>query len=450
MTMAGLAPAILVAAPRSGAGKTTVTMGLIAALRCMGYKVQALKCGPDYIDAAFLAAAAGAPCANVDTWAMAQDQVTAILHRAASACDLLIIEAAMGLFDGAAGQDGRSGAASEVAARFGIPVLLVVDVAGQAQSVGAVARGFADFDPAVHVAGVILNDVAGNRHRRMATEGLAATEIPLLGWVPRRTDFVLQRRHLGLVQAREVATLDAARTALARQLEETVNLDQIVGIARPPREDGRSVSAATTESEGRIDPPGQRIALASDDAFAFTYEHLATSWRERGAEIIPFSPLDDAPPPDSCDICWLPGGYPELHAGQLAAAGQFMSGIRRFAETRPVHGECGGYMALGETLETADGRRHRMAGLLGHGTSFATRKLHLGYRRAVLLADCPLGYRGAVVRGHEFHHSTLSDPAGDEELLCLEDPDGNALPRGGYRRGHVSGTYFHVLAREWR
>ena len=448
MTMAGLAPALLVAAPRSGAGKTTVAMGLIAALRRVGYKVQVLKCGPDYIDAAFLAAAAGAPCANVDTWAMAPDQVAAILRRAASACDLLIVEAAMGLFDGAAGQDGRSGAAAEIAARFGIPVLLVVDVAGQAQSVGAVARGFADFDPDVDVAGIILNDVASNRHRRMAAEGLAATDVPLLGWVPRRTEFVLQSRHLGLVQAREVAALEATRTALARQLEETINLDHIVETARPPREDGGSVPAATTRSEGQIDPPGQRIALARDDAFAFTYEHLATSWREKGAEIIPFSPLDNAPPPDRCDICWLPGGYPELHAGQLAAAGQFMRGIRRFAETRRVHGECGGYMVLGETLEATDGQRHRMAGLLGHSTSFATRKLHMGYRRAVLLADCSLGRCGTVVRGHEFHYSTLSDPAGDEELLRLEDPDGNPLPGGGYRRGHVSGTYFHVLARE--
>jgi len=420
-------------------------MGLIAALRRMGYKVKALKCGPDYIDAAFLAEAAGAPCANVDTWAMVPDQVAAILRCAASACDLLIVEAAMGLFDGAASQDDRSGAASEIAARFGIPVLLVVDVAGQAQSVGAVARGFADFGPNVDVAGVILNNVASDRHRRMAADGLAATDVPLLGWVPRRTDFVLQSRHLGLVQAREVVVLQAARAALARQLEETVSLDQIVGIARTPREDGL---AAITRSEGRIDPPGQRIALASDNAFAFTYEHLVTNWREKGAEIIPFSPLDDAPPPDTCDICWLPGGYPELHAGQLAAAGQFMRGIRRFAETRPVHGECGGYMVLGETLEAADGQMYRMSGLLGHSTSFATRNLHLGYRRAVLLADCSLGHRGAVVRGHEFHYSTLSDPAGDEEFLRLEDPDGNPLPRGGYRRGHVSGTYFHVLAQE--
>jgi len=446
VTVAGLAPAVLVAAPRSGAGKTTVTMGLLAALRQQGREVHALKCGPDYIDAAFHTAASGTPCTNIDTWAMAPDKVAAILHRAALDCDLLVIEAAMGLFDGAAGQDDRAGAAAEVAARFSIPVLLIADIAGQAQSVGALAKGFATFDPAVDVAGVVLNNVASDRHLRMAAEGLRSAGVALLGWVPRRRDLTLQSRHLGLVQAREIASLEAARAALAGQLAETVDLNQIVSLARPPK--GDASAAPPTGAAGIIDPPGQRVALASDDAFAFTYAHVVADWRARGAEITPFSPVADAPPPATCDSCWLPGGYPELHAGRLAEATQFMDGLRRFAETRPVHGECGGYMVLGQTLEDADGQTHPMAGLLGHSTSFAAPKLHLGYRRAMLLADSALGPRDTVIRGHEFHYSTLSAPAGDEELLQLQDAEGTELSGGGYRRGRVSGTYFHAIARE--
>src|SRR5262249_35030565 len=204
-------------------------------------------------------------------------------------------------------------------------------------------------------------------------------------------------------------------------------------------------SANMTEA---IAPPGQRIALASDKAFSFIYPHILDSWRKAGAEIVTFSPLADEPPPEDCDMCWLPGGYPELHAGKLAAAQRFRDGISVFARTRPVHGECGGYMVLGRAIEDAQGMRHAMTGLLGHSTSFAKRKLHLGYRQARLRAASPIGPKGAFVRGHEFHYATLLAAGTDEPLAELTDAQGRAVGTDGGRRGRVTGTFFHAIARK--
>ena len=194
-------------------------------------------------------------------------------------------------------------------------------------------------------------------------------------------------------------------------------------------------------------PPGQRVALAHDAAFSFIYPHLLRGWREAGAEIVPFSPLADQPPPAGCDVCWLPGGYPELHAEALAAAGRFRSGLAGFAATRPVHGECGGYMVLGAQLEDAAGVSHAMTGLLSHATSFAKRRMNLGYREATLLTDSAIGPAGAVVRGHEFHYARVTDPGSDLPLATLRDGLGQDLGPGGGRRGAVTGSFFHAIAR---
>jgi cobyrinic acid a,c-diamide synthase len=195
-----------------------------------------------------------------------------------------------------------------------------------------------------------------------------------------------------------------------------------------------------------LPPPGQRIALACDRAFTFVYPHLLDGWRRAGAEIVTFSPLADEPPPERCDAGWLPGGYPELQAGALAAASRFRAGLARFAQSRPVHGECGGYMVLGQGLIDQDGTRHAMAGLLGHATSFAQRKLHLGYRQARLLVEGPLGSAGSVVRGHEFHYATLTSPGNDAPLADLTDAQGQALGPCGGCRDRVTGSFFHVIA----
>ncbi len=296
-------------------------------------------------------------------------------------------------------------------------MLLVIDVAGQSQSAAALLRGFASHDPEVRIGGVVLNRVGSERHVRLVADAIAALDIPVLGAIPRDASLALPERHLGLVQAAEHDDLALRLEQLADLAERHLDLDAIQKMGVPPR-----LSAAQLQPP--VPPPGMRVALAQDAAFSFVYPHVLDGWKRAGAEIVPFSPLGDETPREDCDSCWLPGGYPELHAGRLAAAEGFRSGLAQFAATRPVHGECGGYMVLGETLEDANGVRHRMAGLLGHSTSFAKRKLHLGYRQARLLADSPLGKAGALLRGHEFHYAALIASGSDAPLAELADSQG--------------------------
>jgi len=432
---------LIVAATRSGAGKTVITLALLAALKRRGVAVRAAKTGPDYIDPGFHAAATGTASPNLDSWAMPPALLDALVG-ASSDAEILVIEGVMGLFDGVAGTVGRRGSTADLAARFGFPVVLVLDVAGQSQSAAAVLRGFAAHDPAVRIAGVVLNRVGSERHRVLVSDAIAALDppMPVLGAIPRADALGLPERHLGLVQAGEHHDLALWLDRLAELAERHLDLDAVTALATPLR----PVAAPAMTA---LPPPGQRIALACDQAFSFIYPHILDGWRRAGAEIVTFSPLADAPPSDDCDTCWLPGGYPELHAGTLAAASRFRAGLAHFAQRRPVHGECGGYMVLGQGLEDGDGVRHAMTGLLGHATSFARRKLQLGYREARLVVDSPIGPAGARVRGHEFHYATLISPGDDAPLADLMDGQGRPLGLSGGRRDRVTGAFFHAIAR---
>ena len=431
---------LIVGAARSGAGKTTVSVGLMRAFARRGLTVRGAKSGPDYIDPGFHAAATGAPGINLDSWAMPGDLLDRLASGQADGADLVVVESAMGLFDGVVAPEGRSGAAADLARRWGTPVLLILDVSGQSQTAAAIARGFAAHDPAVRIAGVILNRVASPRHEKMVRDALAPLGLPVVGALARDAGMALPERHLGLVQAGEHAALEAWIDDVADRMERALDLDAILGLAGP-------FAGAAGVGGAALPPPGQRIAIAEDAAFSFVYPHVVRAWRAAGAELVGFSPLADEAPDAGCDACWLPGGYPELHAGRLAAAGGFRAGLRRFAETRPVHGECGGFMALGAALEDAEGVTHPMAGLLGHVTSFARRRMNLGYREARLLADAPIGRAGDVVRGHEFHYSRVIEAGDDEALIDLVDGQGQALGPSGARRGRVTGTFFHAIAR---
>ena len=432
-----LPPGLLISAPASGTGKTTLMLGLLRALSARGMAVQPFKSGPDYIDPGFHHAASGRASVNLDSWAMAPGLIGGLLGYAADA-DLVLAEGSMGLFDGVAtpGATG-TGASADIAALTGWPVVLVLDVSGQAQSAAAVARGFATMRPDVTLAGVVLNRVASPRHEALLRAGIANAGIEVLGALPRLKSIEMPERHLGLVQAEEHGALDSILAAAGDFVAENLDLDRIITVARPTQ---------TPQADShRPPPPGQRIALARDAAFSFVYPHLMDGWCAQGAEVLPFSPLADQAPDDSADICWLPGGYPELHAGQLAAAETFRTGLQRFAETRPVHGECGGYMAMGAGLVAKDGTRHRMAGLLGLETSYAKRKMHLGYRQAALDFPLPGFANGAMLNGHEFHYSTiLSQP--DTPLALVTDANGAAVPETGSRRGNATGTFFHLIA----
>lgn len=439
---AGAAPAraIIVGAPRSGSGKTSVTIGLLRALQRRGVKVRGAKSGPDYIDPGFHAAATGEDGVNLDSWAMPPELLAALAAEQADGADAVVMESAMGLFDGIPAAPGRSGAAADMARLFGVPVLLVLDVSGQSQTAAAIAKGFASYDAGVKIAGVVLNRLGSERHRRLAGDAIQALGLPVVGAVMRDPTLTLPERHLGLVQAGEHADIDAHIERLADVMERSLDIGRVLELMTPLAASGGDMSAA-------LPPPGQRIALARDAAFSFVYPHVIRHWRRAGAEIAPFSPLADEAPDESCDVCWLPGGYPELHAGRLAAAENFRAGMARFAAKKPVHGECGGFMALGEGLVDAQGGRHRMLGLLSHATSFAKRKMNLGYRQARLKAASPLGPADATVRGHEFHYAQVIEPGADEALAEIADGQGNALGPAGGRRGAVSGTFFHAIAR---
>lgn len=431
------APGLLIGAARSGSGKTTLALGLMRALTRRGFRVSAVKCGPDYIDPAFHAAATGRDSLNLDSWAMDPATIAALARQAGEDADLIVAEGAMGLFDGAPGGAAGIGASADVARLLGWPVLLAHDVSGQAQTAAAVIRGLAGHDPSLKIAGVVANRTGSDRHRRLVSDGVTQLGLTLFGALPRDDAVKLPERHLGLVQAGETQGLDARIDSLADFVETHVDVSAVAKAAgAAPVEPGKAVA---------LPPPAQRIAVARDDAFSFFYPHLARSWRAAGADLVFFSPLADEPPPADCDLCWLPGGYPELHSGRLAQARGFLGGLRKFAETRPVHGECGGYMTLGCVLVDAGGVAHEMAGLLELETSFAARKLHLGYRVARLAQDHCLSPAGKSLRGHEFHYATVSRESGDPFVLARDAYSERETP-AGLRKGLVSGSFFHVIA----
>ncbi|MBR1202542.1 MULTISPECIES: cobyrinate a,c-diamide synthase [unclassified Bradyrhizobium] len=431
---------LVISAPASGVGKTTLTLALARAYRNRGLTVQCLKSGPDYIDPAFHAVATGRASVNIDSWAMASDAIAHLAGRGADA-DLVLAEGSMGLFDGVAtrGVSG-TGATADIAEMMGWPVLLVIDPSGQAQTAAAVAAGLRDFRAGVRLAGVVLNRVASARHEALVRSAMAGAGIPVLGALPRHAEIALPKRHLGLVQAEEQVQIDGLIDEAARFVVEHVDLDAVLQSARPwsPQSAARRLD---------ITPPGQRIALARDAAFSFVYPHTLEAWRAAGAEIVSFSPLADEGPDVDADVCWLPGGYPELHAARLASNTRFLGQLRAFAEAKPVHGECGGYMVLGTALTDAEGVHHEMAGLLGLETSYAKRRMHLGYRLAELAAAMPGHGPGARLRGHEFHYSTIiAQP--DAPLAVVRDATGAIVAETGSRRDNATGTFFHLIAED--
>lgn len=432
------APGLLIGAARSSSGKTTLALGLMRALTRRGLRVGAAKSGPDYIDPAFHRAATGRESFNLNSWAMDAGLISQLAARVGEDADIVFAEGAMGLFDGAAKGAFGVGASADIAAATGWPVLLVHDVSGQGQTAGALVRGLATHDPRVSIAGVVLNRVGSERHRRLAGDAIEAVGVPILGALPRDQTIALPERHLGLVQAGETPRLIELLDALADRIEAHVDVDAVIASAR-------ARDFAATAPLGDLPPPGQRIAIARDDAFSFFYPHLSSRWRAAGAELVFFSPLADEPPPMDCDVCWLPGGYPELHAPRLAAARGFLDGLRRFAQRAPVHGECGGYMVLGKALIAADGVAHEMSGLLDLETSFARRKMQLGYRCATLCSNSIIGSAGMLRRGHEFHYATIVREVGPP-FARVSDAYSNEQRPAGLRIGGVSGTFFHVIA----
>lgn len=435
---------LVIAAPASGSGKTLLTLGLLAHLAASGRKVASAKVGPDYIDPAFHAAATGRACLNLDSWAMRAETLASRLAQLGRQADLLIAEGVMGLFDGAfvtgAGADGST---ADVARRTGWPVVLVIDARGMGASAAALAAGFVGHDRRVKVAAIILNRVGNERHRLTITRALAAPlpDVPVLGALPHDAALALPSRHLGLVQAEEHQALDAFLAEAGRLVALHVDVAALVALARPAQPMGEAGGGGTA-------PLGQRIAIARDRAFAFAYEGTLADWHRQGAELSFFSPLTDQGPDATADAVFLPGGYPELHAPHLAAARGFLDGLKAAAKRGAVlYGECGGYMVLGRGLVDETGCRHAMAGLLPVETDFSRPRRHLGYRHAVLTADCPgLGAKKDAFRGHEFHYASPLAEDGPP-LFAIADAAGQALGNAGCCQGRVMGSFIHLIDR---
>ena len=419
---------LIIAAPSSGAGKTVVTLGLLRALKRQGLKICAAKSGPDYIDPAFHTAATGSPCINLDAWAMPPTALRAMAHRQAQG--LLLVEGAMGLFDAApvANDPMGKGSVADLAETLDLPVVLVLDVARQAQSVAAIVAGLAGFRKGVRIAGVILNRVGSAKHQSMIERAISG--VPVLGAVPRDARLVRESRHLGLVQAGEDPALEAFIEGAADVVAAAVDLTALTTLAE---------SLPAAEPMPASIPLGQRIAIARDEAFTFAYPHMLEGWRAAGAEFSFFSPLADKGPDTHADAVFLPGGYPELHAGRLAANSKFKIAMQ--TSSAIIYGECGGYMTLGEALIDADGVRHEMLGLLPVSTSFEARKLHLGYRALKGLSG-PL--KGQHLAAHEFHYASIeaSQPA---NLFTAQDSMEQDLGIMGHHQGRIFGSFAHII-----
>lgn len=434
-------PGLVLAAPATGSGKTTATLGLLRAFKRQGLAVAPAKIGPDYIDPAFHARASGRLCFNLDSWAMPPSILSGLISKAGGDCAFMLVEGVMGLFDGAPVGQGPDGSTAELAARTGWPVVLVLDAARMGASAGAVLLGFANFRADVRVAGVILNRIAGPGHRAMVEKACrqACPDVAILGALPRADGLSLPSRHLGLVQAGEHADLEALIEQAADLVCDHVDLSALQALAAPSLLQGRF--------ESPLPPLGQRIAVARDDAFAFAYPALLEGWKSQGAGLSFFSPLAGEGPEADADAVYLPGGYPQLHGPRLSAASGFLGGLTAAADRGAwIFGECGGFMALGQAIIDAEGRSQSMAGLLPLVTDFQNRKMHLGYRQARLKADTPFGRAGSRFRGHEFHYATLHSQAEGGSLFEAWDAKSAALGGMGLIRNRVFGSFLHLIA----
>lgn len=436
-------PRVMLAAPASGSGKTTIATGLMAALAA-SQTVQAFKVGPDYIDPMYHAAATGRPSRNLDTWMATPAAVRETFARAARDAEIAVIEGVMGLFDGFDGGS-ETGSSAEVAKLLAAPVILVLDVGKMARSAGAIALGCRAFDPALNIAGVICNRVGSPRHAGMVTDALAAIGLPVLGCIPKAAALAIPERHLGLRTAVErTAEVAAFLEAAARVVAAEVDLARVRALAgaAPGLDlpDGRAAPALAA-----ADAATPRIAVARDEAFCFYYEDNLDLLRAAGAEIVPFSPLRDERLPSGVGGIYLGGGYPELYAAQLAANRPLRQAIRAAHNVgMPIYAECGGLMYLTEAISHGAGEPYPMVGLLP-GRSHLTERLTMGYRVATARRDSLLLRRGEEVRGHEFHYSEWAGrPADAPPAYRVAGRQGGDERDEGYACANLLASYVHL------
>lgn len=434
--------ALLIAGTGSGVGKTSITLGLIAALKQRGLVVQSFKVGPDFLDPTWHSLASGRPCYNLDGWMCGEQYVRNLFAEKTADADIAIVEGVMGLFDGA---DPASsvGSSAEIARWLRLPVLLVVNSHGVARTLAATVKGFCSFEEGVRISGVIANQAGSARHVDWLTESLQSAALPpLVGALPRNGLPTLPSRHLGLVTAGSATVTPELLQELADRVEQQVQLDTILELATTapqpePAPINRPVSAG----------PAVRIGIAWDDAFHFYYPDNLEALAAQGAELVRFSPLQDRCLPHTLDGIYLGGGYPEEQAARLAANNGMLTEMRAFiASGRPIYAECGGLMYLSRGIELLDGSRHRMVGALPLYTRMLPKRKALGYVEVLLQQDTLLGTTGTTLRGHEFHYSEIIE---DETGVSPGPYQTIKRNRGlagccGYQQGNLLASYIHL------
>ena len=431
--------AIVIAGVRSGVGKTTIATGIMGALKRRGHQVQPFKAGPDYIDPSYHQLACGVPSRNLDTWLLPHPTVTELFRRAGVGDRVCVVEGVMGVFDGHSSLT-EEGSTAQLAKLLDAPVILIADAAKVARSVAAEVLGYQQFDPDLRIAGVILNGVGGPRHLEFCQPQIEETTgLPVLGYLPRREEFVQPERHLGLIPTVEGTVVQEWYDSVIAQVEETIDIDAILSLAataNPP--DGAPQVYPAVPQPGRA-----RIALARDKAFSFYYQDSLDLLEAWGAELVPFSPLEDETLPPEVGGVYIGGGFPEMFARELAENTPMLASMRdALAREIPVYAECGGLMYLGKSLSDLEGTDYPMVGALPVVSSMSNRRLTLGYREVEASADTPLLKAGQRVRGHEFHWSVLEEqPGHDQAVYRVVDQAGRPE---GFRVGSVWASYIHI------
>lgn len=428
----------LLSAPQSGAGKTIITLSLLRALKKRGIAISPYKAGPDYLDPLYHQEAAQCESVNLDCWAMNSQRIRGAVQKSLNKNHLIVVEGMMGLFDGAAYGEGSS---ADLASLLQLPIILIVDCARQSHSIAALVRGFATHRKDVMVSAIILNKVASARHEMMLRGALEQLPIPILGAVYREKTMELASRHLGLIQPFELKDFDQFIKQAAEMIEKSIDIDVLLKLVHEFK--GAELNGNENKQFRKLAPLGNHIAIAKDCAFSFNYRHIIDDWRQAGAEISFFSPVNDEEPLGQADAIYLGGGYPELYVNRLESATRFKNAMRTAAARDClIYGECGGFMVLGSSIEDEDGIKRQMLGLLPIETSFKIKKLHLGYRSlrptSNFVWNCSL-------RGHEFHYSSITHQGEAAPLFYAKDAFGEDLGPVGMRRGSVAGSYIHII-----
>ncbi len=438
-----MAGGLIIAATGSGCGKTTLSLGLMAALVRRGLRVMPFKVGPDFIDPGHHRSVTGSASHNLDGWMLSRHFNQTTFHQRANRGDIALVDGVMGLFDG---YDGRSdaGSTAQMAKWLKLPIVLVVDARSMARSAAALVQGFENFDPQLTFVGVLFNRIGSARHLRYLKEALAGNvTMTCLGGVPREAAIHMPERHLGLVTA-EDQPLDATQIdCLADLIEAHVDLDHILTLASPVCEAPQANGAPAD-----VSACGPRIGIARDRAFCFYYPENLALLEANGARLVFFSPLNDTTPPEDLDGLYFGGGYPEVNARRLAANEAMRSAILAMSRKgMPIYGECGGFMYLGRGLVDLEGRQHAMTGCFPLTTRMLTRRKALGYREIQFQTPCILGPPGSRARGHEFHYSEIETPATAGDLATayrVVARSGDEMKTEGFCRRRTLGSYIHL------